>query len=447
MKTKTESPSRRQNVENFFSNVLKNSLILDCFLQQKREHIPNFKLEFPMNRFKTTLLLAMASLAFISCQDKQNISTVPSNLAFVATNSSGNQPTPSFLRTSKGKIKNAPKKESIYSKDRFENLNLPPLDERMQSALNDHLKVIAKRKGKKNQEVGGLDVSLSKLEETIQILLEHASEPELIKQKLEPHQIWGRDKKGHVQFTGYYAPVIDAKTQPDEVYKYPIYAMPKDWDGPLPTREEIDGDGALQGLGLELAYASNPVDIYYLQVQGSGYVKFVDTGKKKLLRFNGSNGKRYRSIERYLMKMEDVKIGDISNEGIKRFLLKNPDLQNEVLFSNPSYTFFRFSNSVVKGAGGVQLRKDISIAVDTDYLPLGSVALASMPVYNAKGKLSHHEYKILLAQDVGGAIRGAGHVDVYSGEGKSGKKMANKRYHYGEMWILLPKDVQHLALN
>ena len=291
-----------------------------------------------------------------------------------------------------------------------------------------------------------MDVSIEKLEETVDILVNNSKNGDNPSKGLAAYQTWGKDKKGHVKYTGYFTPEISVKKNPDDLYRYPIYTKPKDWDGKLPTREEIDGEGALKDLGLELAYAKNPIDIYYMQVQGSGYVRFKETGKKVLFRFNGGNGKKYRSIEKYILK-NDIDVRRLTLDGIKKYFLNNPERMNEVLFSNPSYTFFRPSKSGVKGAGGVKLVEDISIAVDTKYFPLGSVVLASVPVYNKKGKIIDHEFKILLAQDTGAAIRGPGHVDVYSGLGNKGKAKASALHHYGNMWILLPKDNTQLAMN
>ena len=104
-------------------------------------------------------------------------------------------------------------------------------------------------------------------------------------------------------------------------------------------------------------------------------------------------------------------------EGIKSYLKYNPELVKPILFTNPSYVFFEKVNSKPLGAGHVPLTSDYSIAVDTRHLPLGSCLLAALPILDEEGDFSHHEYKFLLAQDVGGAIRGNGHVDVYCGIG------------------------------
>ena len=202
---------------------------------------------------------------------------------------------------------------------------------------------------------------------------------------------------------------------------------------------QIDGEGALHGKGLELAFARSLADIYYMQLQGSGIIQYP-SGEQEYLSFTATNGHSYRSIEKYVVKNTTYKIKDISEEGMKRFFTENPDLEESILFTNPSYVFFDRKRKRPHGAGHVPLTSDISIAVDNKYIPLGSVLVAAVPVMNEKGRFSHHAYKILLAQDLGGAIRGSGHIDLYFGTGKKGRQKAMSTYHYGQLWLLLPKE-------
>lgn len=428
-------------------NILLYFKILDCFLQMRGEHIKTKINLPPMNILKLTLLAAVLITISIGCQDSATTSIPSSSEMIKPDAATGKLVKTTYQRYRNGKIKNAEKLPSLFNESSFDTLDFPTIDNKMIKALESQLVALKKRKTKKNQRIAGLDVSIEKLEETIQLLINHADNPDLLKSLLSAHQSWGKDKKGSVKFTGYFTPIVRVKKEKDALYKYPFYASPENWEGSLPTRKQIDSEGALRGRGLEIAYASNPVDIYYMQLQGSGYIKFVETGEQILLRYDGSNGKRYRSIETHLARRDDLKIGNLSNEGVKNFLRKNSDVRQEVLNYNPSYTFFRPSKSSVKGAGGVPLQTDISIAADPKYFPIGSVALASIPVYDKNGKIDHHEYRFLLAQDVGGAVRGAGHVDIYSGVGSKGRKAASQRHHYGQMWLLLPQDNQQLALN
>lgn len=257
---------------------------------------------------------------------------------------------------------------------------------------------------------------------------------------LNAWQIKGQDNKGNVWATSYFTPKYRVASAPFGKYKYPIYAKPKNWEGKLPSRKEIVEEGKLDSLGLEIAYASDPLDIHFMQLQGTGAVEFVDTKEKALLAFGGNNGHRYRSIGKYMARDKDIRIGNISSQGIRRFLNKNQAIKDTILTVNPAYTFFKKKHGAVKGAAGVPLLPMRSIAVDPRYIPLGSVLLAEVPTYDEHGKLNGHRHQLLLAQDTGGAIRGAGHIDVYAGVGKNAEKIANQFHHYGRVWLLLPND-------
>ncbi|MEL6924108.1 MAG: MltA domain-containing protein, partial [Bacteroidota bacterium] len=207
-----------------------------------------------------------------------------------------------------------------------------------------------------------------------------------------------------------------------------------------PTRAEIDGDGALDGRGLEIAYAKNLVDVYFMQVQGSGYVEFRN-GERKLFAYDGTNKHPYRSIGRHMVDNNIIEAQFISMSRIKRYLNQHPNMRDSVLFHNPSYTFFTPQQSSPRGAGLVPLTSDYSIAVDPKYIPLGSCLLGWVPIINERGHLLRHEFRFLVAQDVGGAIKGAGHIDLYSGTGLEGRKKASYLHHYGKLWLLLPKEL------
>lgn len=338
-----------------------------------------------------------------------------------------------------GKDYDAEKLKKLYTQATEDTLDFPIIDAQLVDALKQQLRLLKLRKQKKIQQLGNLEVSLDDLEATINELLawQH-TKPIGLSQNIDAYQIWGNDKKGNVQYTGYFTPIIKVHTRKTKRYKYPIYTRPKDWEGEYPTRREIEEGGALDGMGLELAYADNKVDIYFMQVQGSGYVEYRNK-KQVLFSYDGTNKHPYRSIGRYLVDREDIDAKNISLDGIRRFLGKNPALLDTVLFVNQSYTFFTPKSKKIIGAGHVPLTTDYSIAVDRRYIPLGSCMLALMPIINPEGKLQKHEWRFLIAQDIGGAIKGAGHVDVYSGIGDEGKDKASALHHYGKMWLLLPK--------
>lgn len=334
-----------------------------------------------------------------------------------------------------GKRKDAVELNQLYTTQNLDPAKLPEIDDRLREGLLNQLTLLKNYRQKNIQTAGNLSVSVDQMEAVVKTLLDKNINAG---QSLDLHQIQGKDKKGSVYFTGYYTPVIRANKTKTEKYNHPIYRYPEGWEGSIPERHAIDEDNVLDGLGYEVAYAKYPEDVYYMQLQGSGFVKYP-SGETEYLGYDGTNRKRYRSIERYLIKNKMLPKGaSVTVAGIKKYFKENPEMRSEVLSQNPSYTFFDTNGSQPIGAGTVPLTAGHSIAVDKSKIPLGSVLLASVPVYY-QGKIVDHEYKILLAQDVGGAIKGAGHIDFYQGVGDQGQLQASKYHHYGQIWILTPK--------
>ncbi len=326
---------------------------------------------------------------------------------------------------------------NLYTETSLEDVSFPQISDSLIEALHHNQRLLKIRKQLKVQHFDNLEVSVEDMKNTIDILLQIKDNPDAVGD-LVAYQIAGQKKKGNVKFTGYYTPLIQVSKRKTKTYKYPIYSKPTHFIGKLPTRKAIDFEGILQGQGLELAYAKNRMDIYFMQVQGSGYVQYRD-GSKQMFGYGGSNGHPYRSIGRYL-KMNDYPISSISQKGIRSFFDKRPDLISEILPANSSYSFFKPRNTPPKGAGHVPLLNGISMAVDRRYIPLGSTVLASIPKYDGQNEIIGHELKVLLAQDVGGAIKGAGHIDLYMGDADDAMEAASKYYHYGKLWLLMPKN-------
>ncbi len=338
-----------------------------------------------------------------------------------------------------GKLRNAKKLAQTYTKTNLSTFTLPYIGQALTDALKQQEVLLKRRKQSYKQRFSNISLDMTDLETTIDLLsLWQQTYPQGLQDHLNAYQLKGQDGKGNVKFTGYFTPEIKVSKRKSKKYPYPIYAYPEDWKGPLPTRAEIDGEGVLKGKGLELAYAQRLEDIYYMQLQGSGLVRFRN-GEQAYFGFAGSNRHKYSSIGKHIKDNENIRLKNISMEGVKTYLKYNPDMVEKVLFTNPSYVFFEASNKAPLGAGHVPLTADYSIAVDTRHLPLGSCLLAALPVIDDEGYFSHHEYKFMLAQDVGGAIRGNGHVDVYCGIGEEGQQKAMALHHYGQLWLLLPK--------
>ncbi|WP_262368431.1 murein transglycosylase A [Marinomonas sp. IMCC 4694] len=258
--------------------------------------------------------------------------------------------------------------------------------------------------------------------------------------KLVAHQLAGQDQRGNVQITGYYVPILPVRHQPDDEYRYPLYRKPtqRDAEGNFPSREAIDFEGALTGQGLEIAYTASLVDNFFLHVQGSGVVEY-ENGERKLLSWGGVNGHAYRSLGKELIERGEIDRADISAQSIRQWLKDHPERNREILSTNPSYLFFSEGPEKPIGAANVALTPLYSAAVDPSVIPLGSILLAQVPTLDATGHLVGHEFRLLLAQDKGGAIKGPGHIDWYQGIGEEAHFHAGQLKHFGKVWLLLPK--------
>ena len=307
------------------------------------------------------------------------------------------------------------------------------------AALKQNAKLLKKVKKDRTYSIGDLTFDPSDLLAVTETLTKAMADDNFeLNEQFSAHQIAGRDNIGNVFYTGYYAPVIAVNASQTDEFPFPIYRYPKQYEGKLPARHEID-NGALKGKGLEIAYARNPLDIYFMQVQGSGYIEYPN-GEQQLLSFDGSNKLSYRSIGQYMIRKGYTTEDKVSINSIRKYFRENPKMHKEILAANPSYVFFRRGKEEVRGAAQVPLTKLHSVAVDPRFIPFGSILLSKVPVANAKGEFMHHEYRLLYAQDTGGAIKGPGRVDIFSGVGYPGKSLAGDTHHYGALWLLLPKD-------
>lgn len=392
-----------------------------------------------MNNIKLSLLLIAVFTTLSQCHFPPSHDT----LSYASELQSQKVPVnkASFDFKGNGKSNDATILEEVYTEASLAKFNFPNINDQLAIGLKKQLKVLKHRKKIAINSFGEVDINLVKLEQTIHELLDikEMKSPD-VSSKLSAYQLKGEDGKGNVFYTGYFTPVLKVSRKPSKRYKYPLYAKPRKINGKFPTRAQIDGQQALKGKGLELAYAENLADIYFMQVQGSGIVQYQD-GSQELLAYAGSNRHPYKSIGKYMIEKGYTTPAKVSLTWIKRFLKRNPNLLEEILFVNKSYIFFERAKyqKTPKGAGLVPLTEDYSIAVDTKYIPLGSCLLAAVPIIDNNNKVVKHEYRLLIAQDKGGAIKGPGHIDLYSGVGIQGQRKASALHHYGKMWLLLPK--------
>jgi membrane-bound lytic murein transglycosylase A len=207
---------------------------------------------------------------------------------------------------------------------------------------------------------------------------------------------------------------------------------------PYWTRAEIENQ--TQFRAPVLAWVEDPVELMFLQIQGSGQVELA-SGERLYLRYADQNGHPYRSIGRFLIQRGELSLEQSSMQGIKAWAAANPRKLREALDANPSYVFFREmrqSSGTADGPVGtlgVPLTAGYSIAVDPRSIPLGApVFLATtMPLSNQPLE------RLMVAQDTGGAIRGAVRADFYWGTGREAGTLAGRMRQQGRMWVLWPR--------
>ncbi|EAQ02985.1 MltA/3D domain protein [Pseudooceanicola batsensis HTCC2597] len=237
-------------------------------------------------------------------------------------------------------------------------------------------------------------------------------------------------------FTGYFEPELDGSRAPTGRFRYPLYRMPPEArDGPWLSRREIETGRALSGRGLEIAWVDDPVELFFLQIQGSGRIRLTD-GSVIRVGYGGKNGHEYRSVGQELVRRGVYTRHQVSAQVIKNWVRRNPVDGPELLRHNPSYVFFREVGHVAPEDGPVgAMNRSVtpgrSIAVDPAYTPLGA------PVWiETEGKTPIR--RLMVAQDTGSAIKGAQRADIFVGTGDAAGRTAGRMKDGGRMIVLLP---------
>lgn len=256
---------------------------------------------------------------------------------------------------------------------------------------------------------------------------------DLARYGLHSRQMRGEDGYQNVLMTGYYIPVIQARLTQQGQFRHPIYAIPQ--GNKKYTREQIY-NGALYGRGLELAYSNSLLENFLMEVQGSG---FVDLGGGNLRHFayGDKNGYSYTSVGRLLVEDGEIPKEKMSIQAIRDWGARNPHRLQALLERNRSFVYFRYDPTLdVKGSARVPLVALASVASDRRIVPTGSVLLVEMPLIDSKGNWTgKHEMRLMVALDVGGAVKGQ-HFDLYQGIGDKAGNQAGHMKHYGRVWLL-----------
>jgi membrane-bound lytic murein transglycosylase A len=273
------------------------------------------------------------------------------------------------------------------------------------------------------------------------------------------------EKKGQSGLlTGYYEPVLQGSRTREGPYQTPIYKRPPDLVNvvddtrrgalkpgalthvrktatgtePYFTRAQIEA-GALAGRNLELLYFADPVDVFFMHIQGSGRIKLTN-GTTVRVHYDGKNGHPYSSIGRYLTEKSLFAADRMSMSALAAWLRADPERGKLVMWQNTSYVFFREikdETGAPLGAMRVPLTPLRSLAIDTAYHALGTPIYLSVPTMKHVPNATPFN-RLMVGQDVGSAIRGPERGDIYFGSGDAAGKLASTTKHPGKFYVLLP---------
>jgi membrane-bound lytic murein transglycosylase A len=269
--------------------------------------------------------------------------------------------------------------------------------------------------------------------------------------------------------TGYYEPMLRGSRARSDKYSVPLYRVPDDLlivdlasvypelanlrlrgklQGrrvvPYPARSEITDANPLAGS--ELLWVDDPIEAFFLQIQGSGRVQF-ESGDMVRVGYGDQNGHPYRSIGRWLVEQGELTLDQASMQGIKAWTERNPARLKELLDRNPSYVFFRElplgdPKLGPVGALGVALTPGYSLAADRRFVPLGALVVLATTDPTSGAALT----RPMLVQDTGGAITGPLRFDFFWGYGAQAGERAGRQRTEGRAWVLVPKGTLPEAL-
>jgi len=261
--------------------------------------------------------------------------------------------------------------------------------------------------------------------------------------------------------TGYYEPILKGSRKKSEQNPYPLYRQPKDLISvelsdvypdlkykrvrgkllgtklvPYNTRAEIEANPSPLA-GSELLWINDIIDVFFLQIQGSGLVQ-LDNGEEAHVGYADQNGHPYNSIGRILIDQGELTADQASMQGIKTWAKNNPNKLRDLLNTNLSYVFFKELPAGLPGpigALGVPISAERSVAIDPKFVPLGAPIFLSTTEPNSTNPLK----RLMVAQDTGGAIKGGVRADFYWGSGDDAGVKAGAMKQSGKIWVMLPK--------
>ncbi len=286
-----------------------------------------------------------------------------------------------------------------------------------------------------------------------------------IREKFRVYQSVGRDTRGEVLFTGYYEPLLKGSLERRPEFSFPLYPRPDDLITielgafseklkgetivgriagkrvvPYYERREIEQEGVLYKRVEPIAWVEDPVDLFFLHIQGSGRIVLPD-GRTLHVGYDAKNGRPYRSIGQLLIEEGRIPREEMSMQRIRAYLRENPYEVERVLNYNPSFIFFKIVPEGPLGALNFKLTPGRSLALDLKIFPPAALVFAETekPVGDAFGKVTSWRplRRFALNQDTGGAITGPGRADLFWGNGPYAELAAGHLKHPGRLFFLV----------
>ncbi|HDH05092.1 MAG TPA: transglycosylase [Nitrospirae bacterium] len=337
----------------------------------------------------------------------------------------------------------------------------------LETAVDQSIRYYEKLPPGKTFQYGGLKYSPEEMLASLKLfgrIIKGSGGKEAMRQLREKFLFFeSRNREGKAFFTGYYEPLVEGSLFPTEKFTAPVYRTPGDlveadlgqfagkWKNekivgrlkggrlvPYDSREEIVYGHSLEGRAEVIAYVDE-IELFFLQVQGSGLVRLPD-GKVKRINYDKKNGRPYKSIGKILK--ERIAPDEVSLQSIKAYLYENPDKVREILTHNQSYVFFREVEEGPLGYIEVPLTPNRSIAMDWKVIPRGGPAFieTEIPVFK-NGKVTGWKplKRFVLVQDTGGAIRGHGRVDIFFGHDKNAELLAGHLQQGGRVFLIVAR--------
>lgn len=266
---------------------------------------------------------------------------------------------------------------------------------------------------------------------------EYSSPKKFFMNNFIPYKIiYKNEEEG--KFTGYYKIELEGSLKKEGKYKYPVYKSPMSAELNNYTRKEIE-EGVFDNKSLELLWVSDRVRLFFMHIQGSGFIN-LENGDSVNLGFFSKNNYPYTSIGKVIIEKKYMKKEDLNAFSIIQWLYKNPEKQNEILYSNESYIFFHIlKNKATIGSSGAELIPERSIAIDNEFIPYGLPLWLETSFKDKDSEEVKGYNHLMVSQDTGSAIKGGIRGDIFFGTGKDAERKASYQNYKGRYYILLPK--------